>query len=167
MKKRTYKRMQNRLYREILRRMTAENALETAENALETAKQKAAYYKKRFIEFGKNVDTQDMDKGRYISMLKWELKPEPYGQYACVHKAFIDENGEVLNGLKGSIIRTLVEGIIENDLAQIIVKDEEDPLYPFRTVAAKVYIVPWEQMPHKRTIELKEYVQNVLEDGGL
>lgn len=160
MKKRTYKRMKNRLYKEMFRRMTAENQLGPA-------KEKAEYYRKRFREFGKNVDTSDMDNGKLISMLKWELRPEPYGTYVGVHKSFIDEEGEVLRGVKGDIIRTLVEGLIENDLVQMFVKDGDDPMYPFQTIGAKLYVVPWEQMPHKRTMELKQYVENVLEDDGL
>ena len=159
MKKRTYKQMQNRLYREIHQRMLAEEQIAPE-------KESAEYYKKRFMAFGSNVETVE-GKG-YIDMLKWEVQPEPWGHYARVDESFFQMGmEEAFRGLKGDLVRHLVDQLLENNLVQFYTRgyDVKDIMYPMGTIGAKLYVIPWEQMPHRRTLELKQYVEATIEEG--
>ena len=158
MSKRGYKKIKDKLYREIKRRIQAEARIEPAEA-------KAAFYEKRFREFGSNVETVDPGEGKAVVMEKWELHPQAWGKWAKFDNAIINLDNEeaIFQQIKEEIMRKIVGGLIEQNLVQIIRHDPDDsPLNRYGTYAAKLYIVPWEEMPHKRTLELKRYVENTL-----
>lgn len=166
MKKNTYRALKNRHYRllKLLARMKWEYQCVIDER--ERYKEKAEYYEKRFREFGKNVETIEPDN-LCIKQLKWEIQPEKYGDYAMIMKHFDMSVKEMGEALREKIVRGMSEAMIENNLVQFIenFSDNDDPFSLMGTIGAKMYVIPWEQMPHKRTIEIRQYVENTLEEG--
>ena len=168
MKKRSYKRMKNRLYREIKARITEEGRRISAEGKIAEAQETAEYYKGRFRKFGTNVDTIDLKSGNYIAELKWELTPESLNKYMWVSmeewKEKIPEYA-VTEHMKDLAVQ-IAEALIENNLVQFSSRDPEDyfPLANKAALGAKLYVVPWEQMPHKRTMELRQMVDAIYND---
>ena len=130
----------------------------------EYATQQASEYKKRFQEFGSNVKTIGAKDGKLLTVLEWEMKPEPYGTWAY----YSDKVPFPPDWIKGKLVQNIAKGLIENDLVQFIFhsKDEEGPFGgPFfeqNTIGAKLFVIPWDQVPHERTVKLKKYVENSL-----
>ena len=129
------------------------------------AEDKAEYYKNRFKQFGNNVKTVEPDSGKLVVCEKWEIKPQDYGHYACITDLSEVQEEMIIKELAQSIAKSL----LENDLVQFISNRNclaDGPIKPGGTVAAKLYVVPWEMMPHDRRnkIELFKYVENTLEN---
>ena len=154
------KKLQNRLYREIKRRIIAEFKVITATERAVKAEETAERYKDRFRKFGENVET--IGGSGYIKTLEWTVKPEQYGSYAC---SWSDLTGEQVWELKRKVTEQIVNGLMENNLVQFICKNREefDPLGS-ATIGAKVNVVPWEQMPHERVFKIREYAHEMAED---
>ena len=95
---------------------------------------------------------------------KWTIEQQPWGTYIALDRELSEEEQETA---KKRIVESIVKGLIERNLVQFISKDRDErfPIAEYKTLAAKLYVVPWEQMPHKRTIELRKYVENTLEEG--
>ena len=163
MKKRTYKQLQNRLLRETKKRLEAQFARIDAERDRKNAEERATYYKRRIQEIGKNMETIDTENGGGVVTLKWEIKPEPIGAYLLTNKFYTEDVSEIVRKLKDTIAKRMADMILENDLVQLFTKEgcDYDPLESAGTIAGKLYVVPWEQMPHKRTLELREMVKNI------
>ena len=153
MKKKSYKKLKNRLYRAI-------EKSEREEQRAEQAEAKAKYYEKRFLTLGSNIEIKDT--GHYIEELTWQIEPEEWGNYAVITGGEIDEK------TKEKVAQILAEGLIENNLVRFITREpweghSSDPMEDALGICAvKLCVVPWEQMPHKRTIELKQYVERTL-----
>jgi hypothetical protein len=136
--------------------------LESVKRDLDDAKSKAEYYKKRFREFGTNVETVD-EGGDCIKVMKWTVKPQTWGTYIT----FMD-NGEMSREeleqlFRAKLLNKIAEFLVENEIVKYITRlpgESFDPL-AFGTAGAKLYVIPWDQMPHKRTIELTQYVENI------
>lgn len=128
------------------------------------AEEKAKFYEDRFRRFGSNVETVDPGSGKLVVMEKWTIEQQPWGKYAICREDISDEE---LEKLKESIVEGLVRGLIEKNLVQFILKERNTvfPIAEFKTLGAKLYVVPWEQMPHERTLELERFVKNTLEGG--
>ena len=159
MKRKTYKRLINRINRETFMREMSEKLA----NQLIPKAAKAEFYKKRFQDFGTNVETTEPGSGKFVVCEKWSLRWEPYG----VYKKFPGTiNEEDVEQIKKELAEKIAGALIENNLIQFFVKEADDfgPLTEFATIGAKLFVVPWEQMPHKRTIELKKYVDDTLEE---
>lgn len=159
MKKQKYKRLKDKLYKEIKRRSFAESRLYTAGMRAIKAEEEARYYKTRFRAFGSNVETVEPDDSKDLRVLKWELKPEIYGNYLKIDDELIDPGY-----LEKKVAEELAKGLVERNLVQFIKKDPDntDPLNRYGTFAAKIYVVPWEQVPHKQIIELKQLSDEIL-----
>lgn len=157
MKKKTYKAIQNRYYREKVHRIRAEQAAKEMQK-------KADYYSKRFREFGSNVETVDSSNGTIVE-LKWEVEPQPYGQYIMVDGSITQE--EYFYLARKDILEKIAYGLMENDLVQFIykVENKDCPLTRFGTLGGKLFVVPWEQMPHKRVIEIRSMANEILIGG--
>lgn len=166
MKKNVYRALKNRHYRALMQlaSMRWENIF--LKNERDRYKEKTEYYEKRFREFGKNVETIEPDD-LCIKQLKWEIRPEQFGDYAMIMKHFDQSVEEMGKALREKVVRGMAEAMIENNLVQFIenFSDEDDPFSLMGTIGAKMYVIPWEQMPHKRTIEIRQYVENTLEEG--
>ena len=155
MTKKGLKQLRNKLYREMSRAMHERAARIQAEETAE-------YYKDRFRKFGSNVDTVEPDSGKLVQMLKWEIEPQPWGTYALVDPHI---NERVIEQRKRQLAENIARGLIERDILQFIVKsaDYDCPLTKHGTIAAKLYAVPWEQMPHSKIIELKQYSDEIID----
>ena len=151
-----YKKMRQRAWQ-------AENKARDLDAIVSDSKREAEYYKKRFREFGSNVETIDPTNNCYITQVKWETKPEPWGHYIVFNKGLLDypDKDKVFKEMKDRIVYEIARGLLENNLVQIIIHTPKDgPMFNESTIGAKLYVVPWEQMPHKRTVELRQYVEN-------
>lgn len=161
MRKKGYKQMQKRLYREMNKATILKVLLDSAREDKEEEKKRADYFQERIRMIGANMATQDMPEGKGIATLRWELKPETWGTYQIVDLdlGYIDPEF-----IKEKVATEIAKGLIEKELVQFIVKDAcmFDPLSRFGTIGGKVYVVPWEQMPHEPTIELKTIQANSL-----
>ncbi len=158
MKKKTYKRMQTRLLRETKKYLSEHVMRLDAESKIDEAEQKASYYKKRIRKIGENMETVNVRPGKAVAMVKWEISPEIYGTYKRIDR--IDLLSE--ETIKKELAMRIAEGLLDQELIQFICKETEpyDPLGRFATIGAKVYVVPWELMPHQRSMELMQYVDN-------
>lgn len=158
MKKKGYKQMQKRLLRETKARLLAQ-----ADNSYN--KMMKEFYEKRFRKFGTNVET--IEDRNIIECLKWEITPEQWGNYAVRNWDDMLTNDDAYVKIKKILIDQIAEGLIDKNIVQFIVKEGSMISGPFGmpTVGAKLYLVPWEQMPHKRTIEMRQFVENTFEEG--
>ena len=165
MKKRTYKRMQNRLLRETKARMLLEIEIEKATDRAKKAEEEAEYYKSRFRAFGSNVESIDPKGWSPVELLKWELKPEIWGKYIRFDGEIVEKSdeGKIRDLLEKETLQGIAKGLIERNIVQFIVREPDafDPLNRYGTFAGKLYVVPWEQMPHERTIELRQYAERM------
>lgn len=169
MKKKTYKAMKNELYRQIRRAMMAEYRNLVLEKRVEDAEKKAQFYTERFRKLGSNVETVNPESDKLVTMLKWELDPVRAGAYMMIHPIMMEEMDQrtAYNTIRDDLANEIAKGLLESDMVQLFTKgqDQTDPLNPYGTAGAKLYVIPWEQMPHKRTVEIKQYVENTLEEG--
>lgn len=159
MKKKTYKQMQNRYLRTLKRAKIAEGQSVLDRMAKESAEETANYYEKRFRAFGSNVETDENAKGYCLVKEKWELNPQTWGNYALLCDNVTEEQKEaVIQRLTQSI----VDGLVKNNLLQIVEREGCGP-FEHNTVAVKLYVIPWEQIPHKRTMAVYRYAENTLQ----
>lgn len=75
------------------------------------------------------------------------VSPNIYGKYKQFNEDTLKERiDDYIEIAKRELITELAEGLIDQDIVQIIVKQKED--YPFggtATIGAKLYVIPWEQ----------------------
>lgn len=157
MKKKTYKAIQNRYYNELKKRIIAEGKIEQYRITAEDCKDETERYRKRFREFGMNVETIDPEPGCIVKQLKWEIEPQLWGEYVVLMSDTMTDD-LIIEQVKERIVSSITKGLIEQNLVQFIKKEKCDfaMLKDQGTFGAKLFVVPWEQMPHKRKIELME-----------
>jgi len=164
LKKKTYKRLKNRLYREIAKKQMAVNTAEHFKQRTIEAERIATYYKERFMNFGNNVDVIPPEAGA-VSVCEWTVKVEPWGNYVSSNQKELDER--TMDMYKGQLAMNLAKGMVENNLVQFIYKCGSDsPIGGGATLAAKAYAVPWERMPHRLTFRTQQYVEKALAEEG-
>lgn len=157
MKKKTYKQMLNRIARATKRYQVEHLMREDAEDRAREALDKADEYAKRFREFGKNVETtEEVPEGGPVSIIKWNMKAEQFGQYVCLLPEEVYKNREDVKYIERSLAESIAKGLLETNMIQFIYRGPcgLDPLAEYATYAAKLYVIPWEQAPHKRNIQL-------------
>ena len=138
----------------------AKDARREAEVAAAEARSTAEFYKRRFRAFGSNVKTVH-DISPDLKCIEWSLKPVQYGNFAVIGNA-----EQMEHELKRELVERLTEGLIENNLVQVISRTpDSDPFFP-GTYAVKLFVVPWECVPHQREVRLKQIVQKTLDEGG-
>lgn len=94
---------------------------------------------KRFIELGSKAETYDANG--CIECI--EIKPQAWGHYA--HLIGNDFSEEFIEELKYRLADGIVRGLLNSNYVQIIVK--EDPIHTdMKTLAAKLYVVPWDKL---------------------
>ena len=113
------------------------------------AQEEAEKYKERFRKFGSNVETIEEDGA--VKCLKFTVEQQPWGTYAeSVHTLKEDDIAYV----RRELLDCIVQGLMNHNIVQFLEHDN-GPIGG-RTYAAKLFVVPWEQMPHKRTIEIMQ-----------
>lgn len=120
----------------------------------EAAEEKAEYYKKRFREFGSNVETVKTDG---IMCNEWTVEVKPYGAYVAMAPETTGADDVYALSM---LAEKITNGLLENNIIQII-RHDETPFSP-RTVGAKLFVVPWDQMPHTRTIKISQMLEKIL-----
>lgn len=163
MKKKTYKRIQNKLYRAHKAWIIESQLRRNAEAKIQAAEEKAERYQRRFRSIGSNVETIDPGPGK-IKMLKWTIPTEQYGNYVLVNQEQIREQEWRSTELeiKKKLAESIAKGLLENDIVQFIVRQQDifDPLNAFGSVGGKLYVVPWEYMARDRkAIELLQQLE--------
>ena len=166
MKKKGYKQMQRKMLREItgyahqMQHEIRQRIL--AEGKAELAQREAENYRKRIREIGMNMEIIDPGPGT-VRCVKWTMNPQAWGQYVALTPNMDEIPQEALDDVKFELARTIAEGAARNELIQYIKgKNEMDPLNQFATIGGKIYIVPWEQMPHRETIKLRQLIDDAL-----
>lgn len=122
--------------------------------------------KHRLDVAGLNTPTLEESTG---SVHVIEADIEPYGSYAVLTEEPTESEMEIL---KRQLTQGLVEGMLANNLVQIIYKEPDYCRGPFGdvlnnnyTYAAKMYVVPWEQMRvFGRHVRLYEYLGGGVKD---
>lgn len=170
MKKRTYKRMKNRLYREMqekiyekMLRVGAECKIAAAEERAEHAEITAEDYRRRFAEFGTNVETIETGENCLVKTMKWELTPQQWGKYTKQQMDIRMEVAEQVKEIEKDLVCKIANGLIENNLVQFVLREAEPfggPLTAEATIGAKLFVIPWEQLPKYRSnkIELRKLI---------
>ena len=132
------------------------------ESRARQAEELADYYEKRFLAFGSNVETVSEDTDA-VKVLTWNLEPQVWGQY-CAINPLIEMSWDVYEAIKTRLVESIVRGLLERNLVQFIVKNPDESFDPFSysTVGAKMYVVPWEQTPHEKTIRVEQFVHETL-----
>jgi hypothetical protein len=155
LKKKTYKHMINRILR-------LEKAARCEASRRKEMEEAAKFYKDRLQSIGKNMQTVDVNS-EVIRTIKWEIHPQAWGEYVCIDlDSIVSAHDEkyLLAIMQEKAVNHIARGLIEKDLVQFIIKNQDmdisDPLNQCGTLAAKLYVIPWERMPHKGKIELIE-----------
>ena len=167
MKKKGYKQMQRKMLREMsgyvqqVQHEIRQRIL--AEGKAELAQREAENYRKRIREIGMNMEIIDPGTGT-VKCVEWTMNPQAWGNYVMLTPDMDEIPQEALDDVKDELARSAVESAARNELIQYIIKgkNEMDPLHQFTTIAGKIYIVPWEQMPHKETIKLRQLIDDAL-----
>lgn len=157
MRKKGYKQMQRRLLLETRRAAVEKQRRTVAEDKVARATDEAEYYKSRFRKMGSNVETVDPGRGKAVAMETWELEPEAWGNYVIVGDETPDD---VIDKYKDMIVSSIVRGLIDRNIVQFIPGESWGPITGLKKLGAKLYVVPWEQMPHEKTVTLQRYVEN-------
>ena len=133
-------------------------------NALEREKSRL---KHRLDVAGLNTPTLDQTTGS-VHLIEADI--EPYGSYVPLIEEPTEGDMELL---KKQLTQGLVEGLLANNMVQIIYKDPHicvgpfgDALNKYYTYAAKMYVVPWEQMRvFGRHVRMYEYLGGAVKNG--
>ena len=167
MSKKGYRKLKDRLYREIKRRITAEGQIGAYRKRAELSEEDAEYYKKRFREFGSNVETIEPDDSGTVNMVKYELKPGPWGQYIVLKNEEFSQSipEEIYTKYKWELLENLVDNLIERNIAQIYFRQfsNDHPLYEFGTLGVKLFVIPWEKLPRRESLDQAIFIQSVTE----
>ena len=159
--------MQRKMLREVnkyARMARLENRLRIlAEGKAELAQREAENYRKRIREIGMNMEIIDPGPGT-VKCVEWTMNPQAWGNYVMLTPDMDEIPQEAPDDVKDELARSAVESAARNELIQYIIKgkNEMDPLHQFATIGGKIYIVPWEQMPHRKTIKLRQLIDDAL-----
>ena len=105
--------------------------------------------KERFRQAGSEVET--MEDVPQIPVITAEINPQQYGMYSVVDKKVLEEQ-TFRNKIQRELITKMVQGLMDGEIVQFIVKENTwDPMmYGTYTYAAKLFVVPWEQLARKK-----------------
>ena len=153
MSKKGTKQLQRRLLNETSKHREQELLKDRYKSVAEAAQEEAERYKTRFREFGSNVETIETEG--LVQCLKWEISPQAWGNYIISREGLSDDG--VIKAHREAL-KSIVQGLMDGNMVQFIDKTDGE-LGPLGgcTYAVKLYVVPWEQMPHRKTIELSQY----------
>ena len=141
------KRISRRELKEKIKDLSFE--LRTAEYRLSTAIMGRDALKQRLTELGSKAENFDV---RGSGMTCIEVEPKAWGSY-CVIPYGEKMTEDDTEHLKEELARNIARGLMEENMIQIIDHHQDmDPLQG-RTIAAKVYVVPWDKMVKKLVIK--------------
>ena len=130
------------------------------------AEQEAEYYRKRLLNIGSNMEVADVKDDHFITEVKWSVNTQTWGHYIEFDHQILynsPDRDEIFQSMKKQLVEKIATGLLERNIVQFIVHDpKDDPFLRMGTLGAKLFVIPWEQMPHKRTVEIKQYIENSL-----
>lgn len=105
--------------------------------------------KERFRHAGSEVET--LEDVPQIPVITAEINPQQYGLYSVVVKRMLEDQS-FRDMIQRELITRMVQGLMDGDIVQFIVKENTwDPaMLGTYTYAAKLYVVPWEQLVRKK-----------------
>lgn len=141
------------------------NRAQEAEQMVKLVEIEADRYRKRLVNIGSNMEVVTPKDDGPITEVKWTADIQAWGHYIRFDHNYIynsPDRDEMFLKMKKTLAEKLAAGLIEENLVQFIVKDPEtgSPFSREGTLGVKLFVVPWEQMPHKRTIEIRQYIEN-------
>ena len=107
--------------------------------------------KKRIMDIGSRCEMLDIS-GPGINCV--EVRPEAWGQY-MVMSPLIDLSDTELEDMKKMLVGKIVQGLMEQNVVQFII-GKHDFVPDRKTIAAKLYVVPWDQLV-SRTIKVQTW----------
>lgn len=110
---------------------------------------------KKLDALGSDIDTPETDTG---CMKVIKVEPKCYGIYRKSARDFSDLESEHY-----TLVKELVEGLIKNHIVQFIEMEAETPFYPYYTTAAKLFVIPWNEIALSDT--LRFYKNNLKRVG--
>ena len=110
---------------------------------------------KKLDALGSDMDTPETDTG-CMKIIK--VEPKCYGTYHKSVKGFQDLEYEHY-----ILVKELVEGLIKDHIVQFIERDAETPFYPYNTTAAKLFVIPWNEIALSKN--LRFYKNNLKRVG--
>lgn len=155
--KKGYKRLQKRLLNETYKHREQELLKNRYKAVADEAQEEAEKYKERFRKFGSNVETEETTGN--VVCLKWEVEQIPYGTYGITCEPLKSESIPIV---RKELLERIAQGLMDQNIVQFIDHTDSSP-FGRCTYAVKLYVVPWEQMPHKRTVELRQQVEKCLD----
>ena len=129
---------------------------------MERAEETADYYKKRFREFGSNVTTIGSWDGMYCVEEKWEVEPVSYGTYAVTGR---DVGPEYEDYIIEELTHKIATGLVERNLIQVTKNKDGGPFDS--AIGIKLFVVPWERMPHEHSIKIRRFLHDTYLHGGI
>jgi hypothetical protein len=163
MKKTQFQKLKRKANKLASKNAALESRARQAEDRAARAEELADYYEKRFLAFGSNVETVSEDTDA-VKVLAWNLEPQVWGQY-CAINPMLEMTGDIYEKTKTRLVESIVRGLLEKNLVQFIVKNPYESFGSFSvysTVGAKMYVVPWEQTPHEKTLRVEQFVHETL-----
>lgn len=105
--------------------------------------------KDRFRHAGSELET--LEDVPQIPVITAEINPQQYGLYSVVDKKALEEQ-TFRNMIQRELITKMVQGLMDGEIVQFVAKENTwDPMmYGTYTYAAKLYVVPWEQLVRKK-----------------
>lgn len=99
---------------------------------------------KKLDALGSEIDTPEADTG---CMKIIRVEPKCYGIYHKSAWGFQDLDYEHY-----VLVKELVEGLIKNHIVQFIEMEAEPPFYPYNTTAAKLFVIPWDEIALSKSL---------------
>ena len=155
MKKKTYKKLENKYYRLQKRATAAEGRAILAEQNAEANEKLAKRFVKRFYDIGSHTKTIS-GGGSGLKVIQFELNPEMIGNWARLAPGISDEDMDLVK-LKAT--ETLARFMVENQCVQFI-HGEKGP-FGEETIGVKAFVVPWEQAAYKHPVIIRERVDEI------
>ena len=130
-----------------------ERELESARDDCEIQRERIKTLHQRLLRAGmdpdrdymKNLPTKSMTA--FLQATDEELKGIPYGTYAILTK----DAEEHLDQWKQKLVESLVKGMVAENLIRFIYRKAESPFDGgYNTLAARIDVVPWEQITDTR-----------------
>ena len=127
------------------------------ESEAEGARKEAKELEDRLVWLGSRLDIKQAE----VPCV--EVKPQAWGQYfSFIPGTKISD--EMMDEIKKKLVTSIVSGLIQKNYVQFIIHEEEDFGWP--TIAAKLYVVPWEKTVIGRKDGVKMFFEKRNTESG-
>ena len=124
---------------------------------LEAEKKATEMYKKRLMDLGLDEKLNFAPLPRPLQIMSAEVNVSQFGQY--MYAPDVDGTDDMIESVKGILVRDLVKGLMDNGIVRFIVKKGDSPLdIGHQAIGATLAVVPWEQLT-ERSIRFKCFMR--------